>query len=366
MQKGFRITALAGALSMALSGVATAANHDLTFGGWSVTGGQVDHTTADVCLNANYDCTVVAAGDGFKQIQVSPSATNTTTPSTDSYVMTVVTDQGANGSYGAGDLGFYDVSFVKMQMNLGGVQSNNVNGIFAEQSIAETTTTGTTGATSFDSSTNISTGWATATASPVTISQTLKDAGDTSLPGDDFMSGFMYESDNDPTTGTRTGFQMSIDQIAGLQSANQPASANDIQSFALRERQGTKMNGVAPGSIALGGGTMEWGANPSQTDDIKAIWLGQSINLDSVSQNANQGALGSSFGYLSFDNLADATPVISDFGFSASRANSAWEWGEVGGDPTTGPFNFNGLGTPCIADPTGTDQGACGPLYGTP
>lgn len=343
MQKGFRIAALAGALSMAMGGAATAANHDLTFGGWSVTGGQIDHTTAGVCQNANYDCSVVAAGDGFKQIQVSPSAQNTVTPSTESYIMTVVTDQGANGSHGAGDLGFYDVSFVKMQMNLGGTGTTNENGIFSEQNIAEVVTNGTTNATSFDSTTNISTGWATAAASPVSITQTLVDNGDTGVNGDDFSSTFMYGSDNDPVNGTRTGFEMAIDQKAGLASANQPASANDVQVFALRERQGTKL--VGSGSIALNANdSMTWAGE----EDIKAIWLGQTINLDDA--NASAGGLGSTFGYLSFDNLSNADPAITEFGFAASNADSAWEWGGA-----TSPFNFNGLGTPCLNDPSGVN-----------
>jgi hypothetical protein len=337
MQKGFTIAALAGALSMALSGVATAANHDLTFGGWSVTGGQVDHTTAGVCQNANYDCSVVAAGDGFKQIQVSPSATNTTTPSTESYIMTVVTDQGANGSYGSGELGFYDVSFVKMQMNLGGTGTTNENGIFSEQNIAEVTTSGTTNATSFDSTTNISTGWATATASPVSITQSLIDNGDTAINGDDFSSTFMYGSDNDPVSGTRTGFEMAIDQKAGLASANQPASANDVQSFALRERQGTKLAGA--GTVNLGGAELQWQAE----QDIKAIWLGQTINLDD--QNANAGGLGSTFGYLSFDNLDDSNTPITEFGFAASNADGAWQWNDA--------FNVGTSAQPCLNDPSG-------------
>ena len=341
MQKGFRIAALAGALSMAMGGTASAANHDLEFGGWSVTGGQIDHNSAAVCQSTNYDCNVVAAGNGFKQIQVSPSATNTTTPSTDSYIMTVVTDQDASGAYGAGDLGFYDVSFVKMQMSLGGTGSTqNENGIFAEQKIEEVTTVGAAAATQFNSTTNISTGWATAAASPVSISQSLIDNGDTATAGDDFSSTFMYGSDND-AAGTRTGFEMSIDQKAGLASANQPSSANDVQVFALRERQGTKL--AASGSVALSGtSSMSWAAG----DDIKAIWLGQTINLDD--QAAIAGGLGSTFGYLSFDNVSgDTAAPISEFGFATSNADQAWVW-----DPA---FNIGTSGTPCLSDPSGVN-----------
>jgi hypothetical protein len=336
MQKGFRIAAMAGALSMVMGGVANAANHDLEFGGWSASGGQIEHSTATVCTSGSYDCSVVAAGDGFKQIQVSPSAASGGDTSV-SYIMTIVADQNATGSYNANDLGFYDVSFVKMQMNLGGTSTNNENGIYSQQSIAETTGTGA-GATSFVSTTDISTGWATAAASPVVISQSLVDNANTTANGDDFSSNFMYGSDID-ANGVRTGFEMSIDQVAGLASAGQDASANDIQSFALRERQGTKL--LSPGSITLGSNTASWAAG----DDAKAIWLGQTINLDTQLQGAN--TLGSTFGYLSFDNVADAgTPPATEFGFAASNANGAWQWDAAA-------FNIGDTSTPCLADPSG-------------
>jgi len=334
MKKGFRIAAMAGALSMAMSGAVSAAS-DLSFGGWTATGGDIGHSSATVCTNVNFDCSVVAAGAGFKQLQVSPSAASGVTTG-ESYIMTIVTDQTASGSYDANDLGFFDVSFVKMQMNLGGNGNTNENGIFAQQNISEVTTGGTD--TSFTSTTDISTGWALAANSPVTISQTLVDNGNTALNGDDFSSNFNYASDN-LADGTRTGFEMSIDQKAGLASAGQAASEQDVQTFALRERQGTKLQ--SPGSQTLGANTATWAAG----DDAKAIWLGQSINLDTqLDQGGN--TLGSTFGYLSFDNVADAAPAATEFGFAATKAERPWQWDAAA-------FNIGTSGQPCLADPTG-------------
>jgi len=361
MQKGFQVAALTGALLTAMSGASFAADN-LSFGGWDVTKGTVDHTKAAICQSDQFDCVVVAGGDGFKQIQVNPSTENTTTDPNDSYVMTIVTDQQASGAYGGTGLQFYDVSFIKMKMNLGGNgDSVNQNGIFAEQKILDSTTSGASNSATFKSASNISTGWALGGSSPVVISQELVDNGDVNMAGDDFESNFRYASDNDATTGARTGFEMSIDQVAGLQSAGQTTSAKDIQVFALRERQGTKLSGTS-GSVALGGTTMTWDATDatgSQTEDVKAIWLGQSINLDDTS--ASQGALGSTFGYLSFDNVSDAALPSSEFGFAASKAQGAgdWQW-----DPV---FNFDATtaaGAPNICDPTGNVQpdpvtGAC-------
>ena len=166
MQKGFRITAMMGALSMAISGSAFALDNT-SFGGWTVSNGTIDHSNASICQSTDFDCSVVANGSGFKQLQVSPSASNTTADPSTSYIMTIVTDQNANSTTGIGDpnLGFYDVSFVKMQVSLGGSGSGNVNGIFGQQSISDVSGSGTS-ATQFKSTTNISTGWALASNSP--------------------------------------------------------------------------------------------------------------------------------------------------------------------------------------------------------
>ena len=63
----------------------------------------------------------------------------------------------------------------------------------------------------------------------------MTDNGNTTVTGDDFSSNFYYASDN-TVDGTRTGFEMSIDQKAGLASTGVASSANDVQTFSLRER----------------------------------------------------------------------------------------------------------------------------------
>jgi len=345
MHKSFKLAALAGALSMVMGGSAMAANHDLVFDGWTVTNGQIDEvgtTGSSVCATTTYDCNTVASGDGFKQIQVTAVPGTAGAVAGESYIMTIVTDQNANGTPGAGSLGFYDVSFVKMKLSLGGgaTTNNNENGIAAQQRISETTaSTGGGTATSFDSTTDINTGWSVA-ATPVSISQSLVDNGDTATSGDNFDSSFMYQSSNDAATGLRDGFAMSIDQVAGLASAADPLSVNDVQVFALRERQGTMLASGA-GSVNLAGSDVSW----VNGDDIKAIWLGQTINLDSTSAAA--GGLGSTFGYLSFDNVSNSTiNPATEFGFATSNAQSAWVW-----DPA---FNIGaGSAAPCLSDPSG-------------
>jgi len=344
MHKSFKLAALAGALSMVMGGSALAANHDLSFTGWTVSAGQVNEAGTDgtsVCATgSNYDCNVIAAGDGFKQVQVTAQAGSQGAVAGESYIMTIVTDQNATGTPGADTLGFYDISFVKMQLNLGGggQNTNNENGIAARQSIAESTAdTGGGTATSFKSTTDINTGWSTAV-TPVSISQSLVDNGDTGTPGDNFDSSFNYQSSND-ANGVRDGFAMSIDQIAGLASAGVAASADDVQVFSLRERQGT-MLASADSSVTLGADTVSWTAG----NDIKAIWIGQTINLDDTSTAA--GGLGSTFGYLSFENVSNNSAPATEFGFATSNASSAWVW-----DPA---FNIEANSkAPCLADPSG-------------
>ena len=348
MRKGFQLATLAGALTIAMSGGASAAN--LVFDGWTVNNGQIDETSAgSVCTQANVSCSVVASGDGFKQINV----TDSTDPVGESYIMTIVTDQTATGGPGDTALGFYDVSFVKMKLTLGGNNTGtNANGIKAHQEIRE----GATG-TLFTSTSDINTGWSVADA-PVAITQTLTDEGQANLAGDDFASGFIYRSKNDATTGARTGFEMNIDQVAGLASGDN-ASVNDIQVFALREKAGTMLVGNAD-SMDLGaaGNPVTWTGSGTAlgaagAEDIKAIWIGQEINLDSTT--TNNGSLGSTFGYLSFEDVASTTKhVESEFGFGAANAQGAWDWATAFNmvkDPNDP--NSPTLGTPCLADPAG-------------
>jgi len=341
MHKGFKLAVLASALSMATAGASFAAGkNDLLFGGWSVSNGDVTTGAGSVCgTGSGFDCSIVAEGKGFRQIQVSSQGAQPVDEEGVSYIMTIVTDQDATGQYGDGSLGFADVSFVQMKITTGGTTSGNVNGIFSEQVISETAT-----GSEFTSTSNISTGWAESIAgvtTPVKIEQTLVDFGAAGT-GDDFKSGFYYSSSNDATTGARNGFMMSIDQSAGLATATDPNSVNDVQVFAFRERQGALLTGAS--NVSLGtNSTVSWTGG----DDIKAAWIGQKIALGS-----GTGSLGGDFGYLSFQNVTTDT-TISEFGFAATNADSARVWNEAFVVP--GPSDGTTMDIPCLADPSGVN-----------
>jgi len=345
MQKGFRIGAIAGALTIALSGSAFAASTtDLSFGGWTASGGNVNGLNADVCTQGKFSCKVITGGadnTGFAQIEVDPI--NTTNDS--SYIMTIVADQNAStGSNGLGDLGFYDVNFVPMTSGItGGNQvSQNSNGIYGMQVLSST---GTQGSSSFSATTNLNTGWAQGSGSPISLSQNITDNNNTATTNDDFASSFYYASGPMPLdasgnpTGPANGFVMSIDQMSGLGDSNSTAGAN-VQSFAYREKQGSFVatNGSSPLGVA-------WTGNGTASgDDIKAVWLGQKIDIPTF--NGGPG-IGGDFGYVGFTNVT-TTDAASQVGFTS---------------PTNGPtiwdseFNIanspNGTGKPCLADPTG-------------
>ena len=363
MRKGFQLATLAGALTIAMSGSVSAVTLD--FGGWTVggtTGGEIDHIgdnstpgAGSVCTQEGVSCSVVASGAGFKQINVADINDTTGT----SYIMTIVTDQDAVGA--PGGIGFYDVSFVKMKLTLGGAADPTENGIAAHQEINEATTVGA--GSTFKSTSDINTGWANTAGSPIVITQDLIDNGATDAGGDDFASGFLYRANADATTGQRTGFEMNIDQFAGLATATDAASANDVQVFALREKQGDMLT-VAPAAgnpIDLNGdGTpVTWTAG----QDIKAIWIGQQINLDSTTPGTTPvvGSLGSTFGYLSFDNLDDAAAAETSFGFSAANATGAWKWDPAFNMTIGSGTQTQELGTPCLADRTGNTSNPEGP-----
>ncbi|MDH5257188.1 MAG: hypothetical protein OEX07_04250 [Gammaproteobacteria bacterium] len=323
MSKGFQLATLAGALTIALSGNVSA----LDFGGWDVKkDGNIDITNAGVCVDAAYTCSVVASGAGFKQVSVS----NALDPSDNvSYIMTIVTDQNAGDATGVqrGDLGFSDVSFVKMKLTLGGASDAGESGITASQIIKDTGT-----GTTFSSTTDINTGWAATADANVRIAQNLFEDGGTpgAFAGDDFKSGFTYASNNDATSGVATGFEIKIDQTAGLASGTQTdPSANDVQVFALREKSGDMLTSAkATPGIDLTDNNIADGVTWVAGNDIKAIWIGQQINLG-TSTDLLAGSLGSSFGYLSFDNLSNDAPAQTAFGFGSKNSTSAWVWDDA-------------------------------------
>lgn len=336
MRNSFKLAALAGALSMAIGSSATAAPGDLSFDGWTVggtaTGGTVHFNTATVCLaGSGYSCSEIASGDGFAQVKVESTDSG---GDGDSYVMTIVTDQNA----GAGDtakasteLGFSDVSFIRMKITLGvDAQQNDENvGMMGRQLINEFAD-----GTQFDSETLINTGWAEVGATnPLQISQRLVNDGETSTVGDDFETGFLYKSTNN-AVGIRNGYMMDIDQIAGLATAGDSKSTDDSQAFALRQRQGTFVN--SDGSVSMGTGdnakSMTWTGDATSGDDIKAIWTGQKIT-----------SMASHFGYLSYDNKNDVADPIADFNLTESVASGAW-----------GTWDVDAFGAkPCAGNPQG-------------
>jgi hypothetical protein len=325
MSKCFQLSAMAGALTMVMSvGVMAVGlpSDSGKFVGWSVNGGDVDETTGGICasgVDTGFTCSVVAEGKGFKQINVTEVADAS---SGTSYIMTVVTDQTATGTSGV-DLAFSDVSFVKMKLTLGGPTAAEESGITAHQEIIEN-------GGGFTSSSDINTGWADQGIN-VAISQSLTDNATVDFAGDNFTSSFEYRSQN-LADGTRTGFEMAIDQVAGLGTGNTNTDKSDIQAFALREKQGSMLTTSRASTDPLMIDTADangvswdaYDATANVSDDIKAIWIGQQINLGTGSTN---GSLGSSFGYLSFQNVADSAQAVeSGFGFSDVNSGSAWKW----------------------------------------
>jgi len=362
MRKGLMLTSVAGALSMVFGGVALAATHTPPIGGWSVgsVGGQAGTVgTPGYCSDAAsaFSCSVVASGPGFLQLQVGVKADKTTPglKSGEYFIQTIVTDQNADGV--SGTLGFQDVSFIKMSLSLGGQQNVTQNGIYGEQSIIENKTGLPNNATEkFESSTTVASGWGNITGTPsVIITQGIKnEGGDTTTQSDDFVSGFDYKATVDQATGIRNGLSMDISQTAGL--AAPKGTKGDIQAFALRERQGTFNPAASTAGLKVDpNATVTWAAK----DDIKAIWIGQNVDLSTNLGGAAGGsvgsvALGSSFGYLSFENLsapaASANRLTAGFGFDKTNADKAWQWDAAfGAKPTV--CSPDGLQQTCTGIP---------------
>jgi len=332
MRKGFNIAALAGAVAMAVSTSSAFANGHPQFGQWSDTGG----TISGHC-QAGWSCTTVADGTGFIQFM----AKNDTSGET--YIGTIVSDPNNTA-----DRSFSDESYVRMEICNGTCATPVDNGgIAAQQNIFERSTDGTV----FDSDVLIQTGtnFGSATTPYIQITQTLEDqngAGTATVRGDDFASNFYYSAYDTSATpdGVRDGFQMEIDQIAGLQSATDATgTANDVQSFTYREAAGVAQTGA--GSLTVPG---QNAVSYASGDDIKAVWLGQEVDIGAT------GSLGGSFSYLSFENkdaAAGATGIATDFDLTSSAGPTGATW------DATSPFNLSfGAGTssaPTLNDPSG-------------
>ncbi len=373
MRKGFKIASLSGALAMACGGSAFAAPSPAEWAptkadlqNWNVSGGTFG--AIGVCdapsptQTAKYECNPIAGGEnGFIQIQLTPksSAFTTAPPTGLSYILSIVTNTTA-GSTGTGitpdSLDFYDVSLVAMQTQMGSnTTTPNVNGIKGIQQL------GTAGA-DFLSNTEVNTGWAAGTGPmdpTIVVSQSLKDLGQAGA-GDDFRTAFIYEGQNDATTGDVLGYKMDIGQTIGLQSGT--GTESDAQTFAFRQRSGTMQNSA--GQMTLGSSTTpeSW----VEGDSIKAVWVGQKIDLG-VSTGTLAG-MGSSFGFLAFDNFTpddlgnpNATDPVFEFGFGTGNSDHAWKWDTAafGATPCLiDPDGLNDAGDPYAIDP---DTGLCVP-----
>jgi hypothetical protein len=333
MRNNIKLASVAGAIAMITSVSAMAAEHP----GFDKLGfvGDTNQIALPSYCGTTFTCSVVASGDGFKQVQVTPLDTQSLV--TDSFILTMVGDNPDLPN----SQGFSDQSFVKMTVCNGDCgDQQNQTGIAAEQVIDQTDAS-----SQFTSNTTINTGWANdglGVSSPtISIDQSLSDDnGTTATAGDDFATDFTYAALND-ADGNRQSFMIDIGQKAGLEANG--GNPGDIQTFALRERQGAFT--ADAGSVDIDTtNSISWQAG----EDIKAIWVGQEVVLDQNGTPANpDDDTKSYFGYLSFENL-DSGAYASASRFDSAGSAGSWAW-----DPAFNTDPNNALNDPCLADPSG-------------
>ena len=367
----FKLSALASTILLMGSGGAFAASDDVappSFTNWWSLVGNANGTTqiqgaggnGAVACAAGFDCSTVAAGDGFIQLMMTP--TGTTDPNPTSYIATIVSDDDVgNGEVAQpGSLNFVDISYVKMKLNLGIVNEGNESGITAFQKINDIGSGGPSDVP-FTSVTWINSGWADPSGnggSAITIDQSLFTEGvDSAAIGDNFESRFLYQA-NSNAAGTRTGLTMEIDQVIGL-FQNDAGALTDVQSFTLREIAGDML--TSADQIAFGSDTVDW----AEGDRIKSTWLGQEVDM------GNSGFLGATFGYSAFENLTPGKEaLISRFGLTATDAAGPTVWNDVFNltfaDPEGGAIDYFSSFTPCRMAPDGDAQliGPANPALG--
>ncbi|MDH5229640.1 MAG: hypothetical protein OEZ58_11245 [Gammaproteobacteria bacterium] len=370
MRKGQVLAAIAGAMTMAAGSAAMAAGHlgnnfnpnvptdgffhpsfeDPTF----VTGSTTELAMPTLCSTANVDCSTIASGDNFLQVQIKDQRDTTAGrgagyDTAETFVLTMIKEGEADTDPNA----FIDQSYIKISFNNGGNNQAD-QGIAHRQVISSTEARAGLSPETFLSGSEINTGWAvgkTVTTDAngnvtgevlnpdlltnVAIVQELTAPGSDTL-NDDFESNFYYEAITEaPSTVTNPGFKLDITQVTGLQQTGSGGQATDNQVFALAERSGSSFS-TASHTAGTGGIDLAWNAG----DDIKGIWLGQQVD---VRDTGAVNAVNTYFGYASFTNntTAPSDPFFSsDFG--QSNAASAWLW-------DTATFGS----APCMADPSG-------------
>jgi hypothetical protein len=355
MYKGFKLAALAGALSIAMGGSAFAASTDLKFDGWTMDangtvsqGSICGHSVTHGTLTSNFTCSDVIADDpndpnnrvkGFRQTTVTESITDASdgSVSKDTYLMTIVADESGNGDT------FSDVSFIRMGDTTAGTNSNasNINGIMGMQSLNSQNGT-------FKSDTSLRSGWGiTDVGAPVAsidIKQSLFDEGaDNTTTADNFNSSFMFQSFSENEFAEPLGFTMSIDQATGLGLNTQ--GETDLQVFALREKQGSQLP-AAPATpidlaanIGVTNDPVTWTETTGPTaDSIKSIWMGQKVDLQTMGE--------STFGYVSYENTGTGAKASQ---YSLDNTLDTSDWDEATGEAVPA----YSMPLPCAADPSG-------------
>lgn len=281
----------------------------IPFGGWRVNNGAV---TADCASTAQ--CSTPTVVPGMYQRELFGKSDGR------QYVQTILTDPGANGSPGTGNLpgtlAFSSESFVLQggftsqfsnQQQVNGASSTNVTnngGISVRQEVNDA-------AKGFVSNVTINTGAAGTPASPnIVINQQLL-----AIPANQGVAGtFSYTANNDGN-GNRTGFKLFIDQrvdgasFSGGSGWGGSSGSTDSNVFAYRQVAGNILtsSGTASFGNTGGGGGGGWGGMGSfgssssagsvswvPGNDVKELWVAQP-----------------SFGFQTYDNLSDAKPAIA-------------------------------------------------------
>ncbi len=339
-----KMTALAGALAAMYAGASSAAVpiEVKTFDQWTANNGAISYNCP-----AGWTCGVIAEGNGFLQLSMQQAG------ATDAYIRTIVTDQNATVDPTLTAPSFADETVVLMTVNFGGGGGANPQGIIGKQTINQTTPDGTV----FAANTSLATGWGLdPNADTIVIDQILENAGGAGY-ADDFVSNFFYAADVDSDgDGQPDGFTMELDQVVGLQQGTVGAPT-DLQVFTLRQLAGTRMNASGTASLPTGDSLTY---NPG--DNIKATWIGQSIDLTSTVGTGGTGGgggmtggmMGSMFGYQAYEVVGSPQTPNPIAYFSLFQAGP-WNWdGNFGPNPclvgTDGNPSPTGVGADGVTD----------------
>lgn len=302
MRRALKVASSLGSAALILSGAASAAG-PIPFDQWQVVNGEIRNVAGDQRLEnvpcaAGFNCGAAMADAGFFQREITRLSDGVR------FFQTIVTETGATGQPGTGQLSFADENYVRI--NPPGQPA--VSGLADRQQVADAPN-------GFSTSATINVGWAA-----VGEALTVQISQDVVEPNGEANGVFSSSFDIGMGPGGRSmdmNQNVELTQNPGAIAANSPQA--EFQRFALRDRLGAS----PAGNFTLPGGlTLAHAAGQPK----RVTWIGQLMPVT-----------GQNFGFMAFAVNPDNPGPADRISFFSTAEAGPFNWAGSGAEPVFGP-----------------------------